>query len=141
MTYGDIPLLIKVVLSTASRERVMIFDLLLNSKGAMTTSQVSKSLNISTNTALRTMAELKALQLVSGDPIDMEYMEGYSDEAWIRNNNEQHKITLHRDFDWFLTEEFKRLRGEFVPDGKSKYDKDEDSVKKISPHTEQRKTD
>ena len=44
LSLEDIPLLIKVVLSTASIERVMVFDLLLANKGTITTSQLSKSL-------------------------------------------------------------------------------------------------
>jgi len=40
LTMEDIPLLIKVVLSTASIERVMVFDLLLAHNGTITTSQM-----------------------------------------------------------------------------------------------------
>jgi|SRR5436309_3060757 hypothetical protein len=53
----DVPLVVKVVLSTASIERVTIFDLLLTHKGKMTTSQIENSLNISNHTDHRTMAD------------------------------------------------------------------------------------
>jgi hypothetical protein len=43
ITLDDIPLTIKVVLSTASIERVTIFDLLLAYKGTMTTTQIATS--------------------------------------------------------------------------------------------------
>jgi hypothetical protein len=55
ITLEDIPLIIKVVLSTASIERVTIFDLLLAYRGAMTTTQIADSLNMSKPTALKTM--------------------------------------------------------------------------------------
>ena len=62
----DVPLVVKMVLSTASIERVTIFDLLDQraNKGKMTTSQIANSLNISNHTDHRTMTELKALGLV-----------------------------------------------------------------------------
>ena len=126
ITIDDIPILIKVVLSTAPIERVMVFDLLLSHNGELTTSKITGSLKMSHPTAIRTMRELEVLELVDshkGPDFD----------------NAPISIRLKKEFDWFLTEEFKSLRGEFVPDGKSKYDKDEDSVKKSSPHTEQKK--
>ena len=64
MTLVDIPLLIKVVFSTASMERVRIFELLIEHKGRLTTSIITASLNTSNNTAKRTMAEFHALSLV-----------------------------------------------------------------------------
>jgi hypothetical protein len=134
LTIDDIPILIKVVLSTASRERTMIFDLLLAGDGKMNTTQIVKSLNISSTTALRTMAELKALELVSGNFGNEEYlyegMENYS--------NEQYKITLHPDFEWFLTDEFRKLREGYIPKGECKYTKDDASIKKNSPHIQQK---
>ena len=64
VTVEDIPLIIKVVLSTASIERVRILDLLLNAGGRLSTSQIEFSLNISKPTAKRTMAEFKGLGIV-----------------------------------------------------------------------------
>lgn len=135
LTMDDIPILIKVVLSTASRERTMIFDLILAGDGKMTTTQIVKSLNISSSTALRTMAELKALELVSTNfGTDEEYlfegMENYS--------NELYKITLHPDFEWFLTDEFRKLREGYIPKGECKYTRDNVSIKKNSPHIQQK---
>jgi HTH domain len=104
----DIPLVVKVVLSTASIERVTIFDLLLAHKGKMTTSRIANSLNISNHTAHRTMTELKALGLVD--------MKKESDAT-----NSEYQITLDAEFDWFLTKEFLQLREGFVPSDNSKY--------------------
>jgi hypothetical protein len=97
-----------VVLSTASIERVTVFDLLLAYKGKMTTSQIANSLNISNHTAHRTMTELKALGLV-----DMTK----ESEA----NNSEYQITLDPKFDWFLTKEFLQLREGFIPSDNSEY--------------------
>ena len=108
ITLGDIPLVVKVVLSTASIERVTVFDLLLAYKGKMTTSQIANSLNISNHTAHRTMTELKALGLV-----DMTK----ESEA----NNSEYQITLDPKFDWFLTKEFLQLREGFIPSDNSEY--------------------
>jgi DNA-binding Lrp family transcriptional regulator len=109
-TLEDIPLIIKVVLSTASIERVTIFDLLLAYNGTMTTTQIADSLNISQPTALRTMTELKALglvQMINGDP------------------NTAAKITLDSQFSWVFDQQFVELRNGFVPSDNSEYMKKE----------------
>jgi DNA-binding transcriptional ArsR family regulator len=110
VTLEDIPLVIKTVLSTASIERVTIFDLLLACKGTMTTSQIADSLNISQPTALRTMTELKALGLVhmtNGD------------------SNTPAKITLDSQFNWVFDKQFLELRNGFIPSDNCEYMKKE----------------
>ena len=102
VTVEDIPLIIKVVLSTASIERVRILDLLLNAGGKLSTSQIEFSLNISKPTAKRTMAEFKGLGIV-------DLIEG-------ENENSEKKIQLKSRFSWFLSSEFKALREDFTPD-------------------------
>jgi len=106
ITLDDIPLVIKVVLSTASIERVTIFDLLLAHKGTMTTTEIAYSLNISKPTALRTMTELKALGLV-------EMIEG--------DTNTPVRITLVSEFNWVFDKEFRKFREEFNRPEKSKH--------------------
>jgi hypothetical protein len=98
ITSQDIPVVIQAVLSTASIERVTIFDLLISNKGKLTTSQITVSLNTTNPTARRTMTELKALGLV-----DMDMDKGDAD-------NSEKKIVLKPEFDWFLSEEFLVLR-------------------------------
>lgn len=138
LTLEDVPILIKVVLSTASIERVVIFDLLLSNKGTLTTSQITVGLKISKNTALKTMAQLKVLGLVEGDMVDIEDKD--IEEIGMPGDNSPKSITLEKDFEWFLSEEFRKLREGFVPEGKSKYDKNlEESVKKNYPHTSKEK--
>jgi hypothetical protein len=134
LTIDDIPILIKVVLSTASIERVMIFDLLLQNGGTITTSQISAKFKISKNTSLKTMAQLKVLGLVKGDLVEIEdgYDDDYNQGYDSRNNSSQKSITLESKFEWFLSEEFQKLRDGFIPEGKSKYDENiqKESVKK-----------
>ena len=112
ITVDDIPMVIKVVMSTASIERVTIFDLLLAHRGKMTTSQIAASLNISNHTAHRTMTELKALGLVE--------MEKESDGHAAVAHNSEFRITLDSMFIWFLDEEFLQLREGFFPLDNSK---------------------
>ena len=100
----DVFLVIKVVLSTSMIERVLILDLLIANKGTLTTSQITESLRISSNTAKRTMTEFKGLELVTMERTNNEYA-----------FNSEYKITLNSKFDWFLTDEFKKLRKEFTP--------------------------
>ena len=105
ITIQDLPLLIKTVLSTASIDRVNIFDLLIAHKGTLTTSIIIKSLNTNHHTAHRIMAELKAVELV-----DLK-----ESETETETETEEKQIKLKQEFDWFITEEFKNLREGFKP--------------------------
>ena len=96
VTLDDIPLIIGVVLSTASKERVTVFDLLLAKDGVLTASDISLSLNMSPPTAHKTMLQLWVLELVDE--------EGSDDIDTI------HRITLKPKFKWFTSREFRELR-------------------------------
>jgi hypothetical protein len=98
VTITDIPLLITVVLSTASTERVRIFETLLNFGGCLTTRQIMDYLDTASQTAKRTMIELKAIGLVNLETIPSEHGEP------------MYQITLDDKFEWFLSEEFKELK-------------------------------
>ena len=100
----DIPIVIKVVLSTASIERVSLFDLLLAHNGKLTTDLIVESLGVSRPTAHRTMTELKVIELV---------------KMKQNNNTGEFEIQLKEEFKWFLTEEFQKLRGDFIPEDNS----------------------
>ena len=93
---ADIPLLIRVVLSAASIERVKIFNLLISNSGTLTTSQIKTNLNTTAPTARRTMAELHALELVN--------------MRRLENENEELQIRLRDEFDWFLGFDFSAFR-------------------------------
>ena len=97
VTLDDVPLIIGVVLSTASKERVNIFDLLLAKDGVLTASDISLSLNMSAPTARKTMLELWVLKLVDKEGSD--------------DSDTTHRITLKPEFKWFTSEEFRELRG------------------------------
>ena len=103
----DLSIPIKVMLSTASIERVNLFDLLIAHNGRLTTSIITDSLNVSAPTAIRTMTELKATGLVS-----VKKKEYDTDEM---------EIELKEQFNWFLSEESRTFREKFVPTDYSKY--------------------
>jgi hypothetical protein len=104
ITMTDIPLLIKVVLSTASIERVKVFDLLIKSgSGQLSTSQITSALEVSNSTAKRTMVEFKGIGIVS-----LSQQGDY--------DNSEKIITLKPKFKWFLTEEFLQLREGHIPE-------------------------
>ena len=92
----DVPMVIKVALSTAMYNRIKVFDLLLKNKGELTTSDITKGLRISEPTARRTMRELHALKIA-----DIFAITEYT--------NAELKITLRAEYDWFQTDEFKKL--------------------------------
>jgi hypothetical protein len=98
----DIPMLIKVVLSTCSIERQTIFEILLEHGGVMTTSQIVDSLNITSPTARRTMTELKATGLVS--------MYDVSPGTY----NSEKEISLKPEFKWFLSDDFRTLKEKYT---------------------------
>ncbi len=102
ITMDDIPIIVKTVLSTAPIERVKIFDLLINSKGRLHSSDIIKFLGTSRTTTLRTMTELKVIGLV-----DLEKESEAINSPFI--------ITLKNEFRWFLSEEFRELRQGFIP--------------------------
>ena len=101
ITMQDIPLVIKVVFSTASHERVRIFELLIEHQGKLNTSKIADSLNVSNNTAKRTMAEFKAVGLVNVGDTKVPTGTGTVNEK---------QIILMDEFDWFLYEDFHAVR-------------------------------
>ena len=121
ITKDDILLVIKVVLSTSLIERVLVLDLLIANKGTLTTSQITESLRIAINSAKRTMTEFKGLELVTMDQVN-------------DNSNSEYKITLNPKFEWFLTDEFKKLRDNFKPTGNKEFlNKRKSAVSKKTP--------
>ena len=97
LTMDDIPLLVRVVLSTAPLERVVVFDLLLKHNGRLGTQQIMDGLRVSPHTAHRVMTELYALDLVDRQK------EGLFD-------NSKMTIELKNAFRWCLGRAFLQLR-------------------------------
>jgi hypothetical protein len=99
ITLADIPIIANVVLSTASIERVTIFQLLISINGKLSTQEIIQGLNTTKPTALKTMTELQAIGLVRM----------YDDDP--ERYNSKKEIELRSEYKWFLTDEFKELVG------------------------------
>ena len=95
----DIPLVIKIALSTATRRGVEILDLLLRKNGELLTSDITNGLTVSEPTARRTMREFEALGIA-----DISAVAGYV--------NTEPKMTLGSEYDWFKSKDFEQLRRE-----------------------------
>lgn len=105
----DLHIVVKVVLSTASIERVAILDLLLAKKAPITLSEITRSLSMSKSTALKAMTALSALKVVNMKDAEIEH-------------NYTKQITLSNEFDWLYDKAFADLRQGFNPVDNSKYD-------------------
>jgi hypothetical protein len=101
----DLPLVTKVVLSgAASIDRVKILNALLERKKRdyVNVNDLVTITETSEKTAKKTMAELKALKLV--DIAEL----GPNGRALLQ-------IRLRDGFEWFMGEEFRALKGDYVP--------------------------
>jgi hypothetical protein len=107
VTVEDVPLLIKVVLSTAPIARVAIFEMLLGNRGTLRTADIEDGLGISHPTVYKTMAELELLGLVDVKK------EGDFD-------NSPKTMTLKRQYKWCLGTRFRQLREGFSPARKAR---------------------
>jgi hypothetical protein len=126
VTMEDVPIAAKTVLSTAQIERVGLFRLLISNGGNLNTTMIEKGLNVSKPTALRTMAEFKAIGLIDGE----EELEG---------RNYLRCIHLKKQFGMFLSEDFQALCEGFEPIDNSEFmeEKEEDMTdkEKLPPYT------
>jgi hypothetical protein len=101
----DLPLIVKVVLSgAASIERVKVLSVLLakTDQPYLNVDDITDVTGTSEKTAKKTMAEFKALGLV--DLVRL--TEGDNGEIQIR---------LKDGFKWFLSEGFRKLKGDYMP--------------------------
>jgi hypothetical protein len=104
VTKADLPIVIRVVLSTGPVQRVKILDKLLSDGREWDTTQITNSLEVSPPTARKTMVELTILGLVDIFP-------KLGAEDNIEHANVEKKIWLKDKFkSWLNTEEFKKLR-------------------------------
>jgi hypothetical protein len=87
----DIPLVVRVTLSTAPQNRHRVFEQLLMHGGTITTKEIQDTLHLHRNTAKKTMTELVVVGLAHWDVIGEEH---------------SHAITLEDDFNWFAGPEF-----------------------------------
>ena len=106
----DLSVAIKTTLSTAPIDRVSIFSLLLACKGTLLASNIIKSLNVSKSTADRAMTELEAIGLIDREMIKLDD----NNSNTQLNNRYVTRIKLKHKFNWFLSEEFDKLKDGFV---------------------------
>jgi|APSaa5957512535_1039671.scaffolds.fasta_scaffold03422_8 hypothetical protein len=91
----DLRVVLDVALSSASRDRVMLFELLLKFE-ELSTSQIMDELKTTNDTALKKMKEFELLGLV-----DRTMIPGTTKPESV--------INLKKDYHWFLSDEFKSL--------------------------------
>ena len=116
ITMDDVKIVAKTVLSTARIERVKTLIALLDTGNDwISTKDLADRLNVSRSTAFRLMVEFKAIEL--GD------IEETNDIEYTENNNPAtiRILRLKKDFEWFLSAEFKWLRDDFNPTDNRKY--------------------
>ncbi len=97
ISYEDLPVVISVALSSASRERTALFEMLLEKDGLCTTTDFTNKLGCSETTASKTMKELEIIGLVSSEVVESK-------------TKPKNALKLKPEFDWFLTQEFNALR-------------------------------
>ncbi len=120
----DIPIVIKVALSTTPLRIVKVLDLLLRKgfNGEVTTSQITHHLSISQPIATRTMRELGALGIVKISTVG-------------NYENSEYKIKLNPEFEWFQSSEFLKLKEEYIPTEEDDDENQLDSIDKCNEHT------
>jgi hypothetical protein len=96
----DLKVVIEVSLDSAELGRSKLFQLLIENGGVLTTQQIEKCLNCSKPTASKSMKALCILGLCE---------ELEADE--LQMGRPPNRIKIASDFSWFLSEEFKRIRG------------------------------
>jgi hypothetical protein len=128
ITMEDVKIVTKVVLSTARFERVRAFIALLDTgKGWISREDLADSLNISTSTAYRIMVELQAIELVD--------IELTNDIIYTKNGHPANVRVMHlkKDpFEWFLGDEFNKLRDKFTPVDNRKFMEEQDPEKEAA---------
>jgi hypothetical protein len=109
ITMDDVHLATKVALSTGSQERIAVLDVLAAKKGKATVSVISDALSMSKSTALKTMTELEAIGIAKMETVSI-------------SSNETKQIIIRKNFTWLYEAEFLRLKGDYSPVDRSRYD-------------------
>ena len=116
ITLDDLHLAIKVALTTGSKERIAVFDYLIAKKGTASLSDIASALTMSKSTALKYMTELTAVGLTELNEVEV-------------YGNITQQIRLIDEFSWLYSSEFLKLKGDYSPVDRSKYD----GSKKMTP--------
>lgn len=96
----DLRLIVELAIDSAPTTRANLFRELIDHGGVMTTSQIEKRLDCSKPTALKEMRTLQALDVCTVKEI----MSGQIGQP-------ENQITLNGDFEWFFSDECRRIRG------------------------------
>jgi len=99
VTIDDLPVVIDVALSSAPWDRLIAFAYLLN-KDKVTTKGLMEDLKCSRTKAIRTMKTIELLELVDLEEENIPTVGG---------EQTGYVMKLKKEFDWFTTEEFKKL--------------------------------
>lgn len=102
LSEDDIPYLIEVALSSAPKDRVEAFKLLLKSGGVLKASDIMEATRCSRHTALRAMETLSILQLAEDVDRTQSRTEGFS-------------ITIRKDMRWCLENKYMQKWGAKAP--------------------------
>lgn len=104
ITEEDIGMILRVALDSAPPNRIKTFHSLLDNGGTISTNDLIEKIKCSRPTALKEMEILKILELVE--------IEGDDEESVGRPEK---IMRLKKDFEWFLSEECFKLRGQEKP--------------------------
>lgn len=110
----DIPIVVKVALSTTTAPRAKVFDLLIKNSRELNTSDITSHLKMSNPTARRILEELHFLDIVD--------ITSVADFA-----NSEVKITLKQEYQWFKNDEFRELTKEVGEEQEPEKDRKEES--------------
>lgn len=113
ISLDDLHLAIKVALTTGSKERIAVFDFLVARKGIATLASIANALTMSKSTALKYMTELTAVGLTKFEDV-------------VISGNPTQQIRLLQEYSWLYSDKFLRLKGDYSPIDKRKYNLSED---------------
>lgn len=120
ITKDDLYIIIPIVLSSAPKERVDLFRLLIENNGSLNTDQFMEKAKVSRATARKEMQKLTIMKLV-----DITQEEGTTKPFMA--------VKLKKEFNWFLSTEFKKYWNDFKTSHthkNSKLSHDEDNLEK-----------
>jgi hypothetical protein len=86
-----------------------VFDFLVEKKGKATPGSIANALTMSKSTALKYMTELTAVGLTELKDV-------------VVSGNPTQQIRLLKEYAWLYSDEFLRLKGDYSPIDRSKYD-------------------
>lgn len=99
----DLKMAIEIALSSAPEDRVRAFDVILRYNGEITAADLEEEMGFSRSTALRALNTLQILGIVK------------KSTGTSTGGRPPYKARLVKDLEWFLTDEFWKMRGKERP--------------------------